>query len=368
MSQLRNLALSGVAVALVMGAGASKSFAVEPGDFQATLRGATIGIPLGAAPPPGIYAGLEDFIGPNGVGQGQNSAGAGANGGRGLTVFGAAIAPSLVWAPGWKFFNGDVVFAVVQPFFTVAGLGTNGSGGPISTEPIDFGSASFFENVHNTVFSGADSWNLGQGWHGSLGFSVQGPDGSQDNGTLNQDYWTFSPTAALAYFSKDWKITANFEYDIHTASAGHTGTYAALASLTGVSAFAAPGDGYTTGNQAFLDWAAEYKIGKWSVGPAGYFKWQTTSDSPGGGFTCASLAANPMFGPSLSCGHATDIALGGIVGYDIGGGAELETIFTDSVYTRDDFKGTSIFERLSFKLWGPDAAASPMKPILGKAQ
>jgi hypothetical protein len=355
---------------------ASQSFAVEPGDFQATLRGVTIGIPLGAAPPPGFYSSIETFTGPNGVGVGQNSAAAGANSGRGLTVFGQAESLSLVWSTGYNVLGGSLVLAAIEPFFTVAGLGTQATATvpTVGTPPMDFSTASFFENWHNTVWASSVSWNWKNGWFTSLGFNFQGPDGSQYNGTLNQDYWTFSPTAAVAYLSKEWKIAVNAEYDIHTASAGHTGTYAALAALTGVSGFATPGIGYTTGNQLFIDWSAEYKWGKFSFGPAGYFKFQTTADTPGSGtlfnepgvaITCASLAADPAFGPSLSCGRAEDIALGGIASYDFGP-AELQTWVTDSVYTRDDFSGWSVFTRLSFKLDG--FGAPPPPPMATKAQ
>ncbi len=90
---LTKTTLYGAIAAAGLFAATAPSFAVEPGDFQATLRGSTIGIPAGALPPPGLYGGLETFVGPNGVGKGQNSAAEGANGGNGLTVFGEAIAP-----------------------------------------------------------------------------------------------------------------------------------------------------------------------------------------------------------------------------------------------------------------------------------
>ena len=373
MTRLTRTGLGGLAAALVVAGAVSKSLAAEPGDFQADLRGDMIGVSLGAAPPPGLYAGVLTFIGPNGVGEGQNGAAAGAGPhGKGLTVFGAAVDPDLVWATGWKFLGADVTFTAIQPFFTVAGLSTNcvpAGGLCVGSEPIAFGSGYglFFENIHNTIWSSALSWDLGNGWHASTGFNFQGPDGSQYNGTLNEDYWTFSPTAALAYLSQNWKVTVNFDYDFHTASAGHTGTYAALASnVPGLpAAYSAPGIGYVGGEQAYIDWAAEYKTGKWAFGPAGYFKWQTTSDQPGSGWTCAALSASPLYGPSLSCGRATDIALGGIVGYDLGM-ADFQVIATDSVYTQDAFSGWSIFTRLSFELWAPEAAAPAPTPILGK--
>ncbi|MFY9692416.1 MAG: hypothetical protein WA776_16680 [Xanthobacteraceae bacterium] len=376
---LTKTTLYGAIAAAGLFAATAPSFAVEPGDFQATLRGSTIGIPAGALPPPGLYGGLETFVGPNGVGKGQNSAAEGANGGNGLTVFGEAIAPSLLWSTGWNLFGGNVGFVVVQPFFTVAGLQTNCTAtvaGCVGSPPIAFGAGAgaFFENVHNTVWQAIDSWNWKNGWFTSLGFALQGPDGSQYNGTLNQDYWTFSPTAAVSYIDKNWKNSINFEYDIHTASKGHTGSYAAVAfNVPGAPAFVAPngcvgfqcaGSGYTTGDQLFIDWNVLYRYGKLEFGPVGYLKFQTTADSPGSGYTCATLAAT--YGQSLGCGRAEDIALGGEIGYDFGP-AELEVWATDSVYTKDDFSGASVFTRLSFKLEDPSPKPAATAPMVSKS-
>lgn len=396
MKLLTRTTLYGSIAAAALFAAAAPSFAVEPGDFQATLRGATIGIPAGALPPPGLYGGLSTFIGPNGDGVGQNGAAAGAGPyGKGLTVFGSAIVPSLLWSTGWNLFGGNIGFVVVQPFYTVAGLSTNCQpivgGNCIGSPPVGFGGfltpsgpsgAAFFENVHNTIWQVIDSWNWKNGWFTSLGFALQGPDGSTYDGTLNQDYWTFSPTAAISYIDKNWKLSANLEYDIHTDSRGHTGSYAAIAFNTSANAnlgaaltapngcvgFQCPGIGYHTGDQLFIDWNALYRWGKLEIGPVGYFKFQTTSDSPGSGYTCAQLAASPFYGPSLSCGRAEDIALGGEIGYDFGP-AELEVWATDSVYTRDDFKGASIFTRLSFKLDNPAPAPAPAPaaPMVSKS-
>jgi hypothetical protein len=328
------------ALALVMVAG--QGFAEETGDFNATLRGATIGIPLGAAPPPGVYADLLTFTGIDGRGTGQAA---------GTTVFGQAWSPALVWAPGWKFMGGSYTAAVIQPFFVVAAVSSDPSG-PIafnSGVPGNGGLATsnaWFENMHNTIFTQSLSWGLAPGWFGSLGFGIQGPDGSIYNGTLNQDYWTYSPKAALAYLGKDWHLAVNFDYDIHTASAGHTGTFAAL-QAAGVPGIAAMGVGYVSGQQAFVDWSATYHMGKWEMGPVGYFKWQTTADRPGNGFTCATIA--------IPCGNDTDIALGALVGYNFGP-VNFQTWVTKSIYTRDDFGtgGLSVWTRMSFRLWGVD--------------
>jgi hypothetical protein len=379
MTGLGRTTLCGSVAGLALFVAAGQGFAVEPGDFQATLRGVTMGIPLGAAPPPGFYFDLETFMGPNAAGVGQNSAAAGAVGGKGLTVFGQALIGSLVWSTGWNVLGGNVTFAAIQPFFTVAGLQTQCTQtavGCVGSAPIAFGAGAgaFFENIHNTIWSSSVSWNYHNGWFTSAGLNIQGPDGSQYEGTLNQDYWTFSPTFAVAYLSKDWQLSANFDYDIHTASEGHTGSYAALANNVpglpalvapnGCVGFACPGIGYTGGQQLFIDWAAKYNVTpKWQVGPVGYFKFQTTDDTPGSGYTCAALSANPAYGPSLSCGKATDIALGGMVGYNLGP-ANIGLYVTDSVYTRDDFDGWSIFTRVSFKL--DDGTPPSSKPLITK--
>ena len=58
MTRLRNVVLGGLA-ALAIGGVASSALAEETGSFQNRLNGATIGLPLGALPPPGLYTGLE---------------------------------------------------------------------------------------------------------------------------------------------------------------------------------------------------------------------------------------------------------------------------------------------------------------------
>jgi hypothetical protein len=238
--------------------------------------------------------------------------------------------------------------------------------------------------VHNTIFASAVSWNWKNGWFTSLGFDFQGPDGSTYNGTTNQDYWTFSPTAAVSYIDKFWKATVNMEYDFHTASRGSTGSFAGFQNNVALGALApvvaaetvspigcvglnCPGIGYTSGQQLFIDWSAEYKWGKLSFGPAGDFKFQTTSDRPGQGWTCPALTTNPFYGTEgLVCGRATVISLGGIIGYNFGP-AELDVYAVQDVYDKDDFRGTKIFTRVTFKLDNPAPAASP-EPMIGKAQ
>ena len=58
MTRLRQIAMAGLA-AIAIGGVASSASAMETGTFQNRLNGATIGLPLGAVPPPGLYTGLD---------------------------------------------------------------------------------------------------------------------------------------------------------------------------------------------------------------------------------------------------------------------------------------------------------------------
>jgi hypothetical protein len=220
-----------------------------------------------------------------------------------------------------------------------------------------FTGATFYPERANTwVNPVALSWSFGSGWFANAGFALHIPNGSNYNNTANPDYLTYEPHAAVTYFADGWNLTANFVYDFNAASAGHTGAFAG----TPLAAF---GRGYRSGDQAFLDLTTTKKIGNWEIGPVAYFMWQTTPDRPGGGYSCSTLAATTQ--SLVTCGRATDYAIGGLIGYDFGPVA-LKTFFTDSVYTRDNVGGLAVWTKLSFRLWGPEAPASAANPFIRK--
>ena len=109
--------------------------------------------------------------------------------------------------------------------------------------------------------------------------------------------------------------------------------------------------GYTSGNELFGDLTALYKIGKWQIGPVAYFEAQTTADRPGNGVTCT---------PAL-CGYQSQIALGGLVGYDFGPVA-VQMWFDDTVECRNAICGLDVWGRMTFKIWGPETN----KPVTSK--
>jgi Putative MetA-pathway of phenol degradation len=120
-----------------------------------------------------------------------------------------------------------------------------------------------------------------------------------------------------------------------------------------------PGMGYTTGNYLFIDWTATKKFGKWEIGPVGFFKFQTTSDSPGGinpatgsAWTCAQLTAAKL----PTCGKDTNIGVGLLVGYDFGP-VDMKFIYSNGFYSSDAIDaptGSTFFIKTSFRLWSPD--------------
>ena len=127
MTRLRNIVLGGIA-ALAIGGVAGSATAMESGTFQNRLNGATIGLPLGAAPPPGLYTGLETaYLGVNGGSGGiaSDNQCAAVSGGGCANLPAIAQAVPLLWVPGWNFLGATYSASVVQAFymFTACGNG-----------------------------------------------------------------------------------------------------------------------------------------------------------------------------------------------------------------------------------------------------
>jgi Putative MetA-pathway of phenol degradation len=313
---------------------ASESFAIEGSDFTNYLRGATQGLPLGALPPPGIYGAF-----------GLNATGLGPSPGKGnQTIPGAATAPSfgygvsLLFVPGWTFLGATYGASVVQGMY----LGTAES----SVNP-PFATSSVNSQLANTNITPISlSWNLSHGWFVAAAVTIVPPDGSQWHSTLASvdlnPYWTIAPGAAVSYLDANWLASANFRYDINTASRGVT----MAAPFIGSAA-----NGFISGNELFGDFTVLYKIGKWQIGPVAYFEAQTNVDRPGGGVACT---------PAI-CGFQSQVAVGGLVGYDFGPVA-VQLWFDDTIECQNAVCGLDVWGRMSFRIWAPEAP----KPLVAK--
>jgi hypothetical protein len=325
----------GAAAALVMSCAASESFAVELGDLTNYVRGSTQGLPLGALPPPGLYGGFS--IGATGLGSSP---------GKGNQFTGVATNPvfgfgqSLLWVPGWTLLGASYGASIAQgEYFATFATSINP---PFAASGING------PELINTNFTPISlSWTLGHGWFFAVALTIVPPDGSRWASTasdinINPDYWTFAPGWALSYVDAGWLLSANFRYDINTASRGVT---------MGAPFLGPAANGFISGNELFGDLTALYKVGKWQFGPVAYFEAQTTADRPGGGVACT---------PAI-CGFQSQIAVGALVGYDFGPVA-VQAWFDDTVECQNAICGLDVWGRMTFKIWGPEAP----KPLVSK--
>jgi hypothetical protein len=350
MTRLKHLALGGLA-ALAMTGVASSAYAIESGSFQ-YLPGASIGIPAGAAPPPGLYTGLETNYGPVG-GMYGNYGGTGSGGPQGTQLGAFVDIVPVVWSTGWNVLGASYSVAVIQPFVTAV-VGNAGGGTNACTAVPALGGLSpnslcaWQEMFINTIFQPVNlSWNLGGGWFASAAFSFQAPEGSRYPGVANPDYWAYIPGAAISYLSSSWTLSANFAYLVYGPSAG-------VATNLGGTAF---GNGYVSGQEITGDFTALYKLGKWSFGPVGYFIAQTTNDSAGG----AGCGSAILVATGSGCGKQQAVAAGGLIGYDFGP-VDVQVWVTDTFANQDDAYGWGIWSRVGFRLWAPEAP----KPLVAK--
>ncbi len=358
---------------LVLVLGNQKVSATEPGSFTNLLFGATMGAPIGAAPPPGLFFNNSFFYFPMAHGAGNAGCGAGCT----TRYNGAVDAATLTWSTGLTFLGG-----VYFPTISTVGYGVAATttpyppGGGVGASPI-------FNNALNLVVGNTYvnpinfSWKIGNVplfVNAGLGFVA--PIGTTYAGSPMPDYWTIRPHVAISYLGDGWNLTANMTYDINTASTGNTGTYQTVALKPGTSAFlssfltgpANPGRGYTSGNLFYLDLTSTKKFGSWEVGPVGYVQYQTTSDSPGGvnpatgsAWTCSQLTAAAL----PSCGRSVNIGAGLLVGYNFGP-VDMKLMYVTGLYAQDAVRPTSeIILKTSFRLWEPDAAPSK-KPYYTK--
>jgi hypothetical protein len=273
-----------------------------------------------------------------------------------------AQAVPLLWVPGWNFLGATYSASVVQAFYTFVACGGPGTTGGNcgGGTPISGGG---FVYTNTFIQPIALSWKVGGGWFIGAAFSFTPPDGTRQSGTPNPDYWTFEPSLAFSYLGNNWVASANFFYDINTRSQGVCCT---------------PGANITSGNALYGDLTALYKIGKWSVGPVGYFETQTTNDTgactvttttptvvttttpPGTTVTRAGATTT-----SSICGRYQTAAAGALVGYDFGP-VDLQLWVTDSFVgqnTPQGVGGLNVWSRIGFKIWGFE---QPVAPLVSK--
>ena len=354
-------------------AGLGQALASEPANLGNFLPGNTMGAPIAAAPPPGLWFASTAFYLPMVSGNGNANCGPGCK--ERYNAVGATV--NLTWGSGWKFLGADY-YPTIQTgaFQATATVLPYPPGGGVLQSPI-YGNI-FDHEIANLYVNPLNfSWNLGKGLYVAAGLGFVAPTGSTYAGSLVPDYWTIRPHAAVSYLGEGWNLTVSALYDINTASEGRTGLYQIIARNPATApAFAAfltgpanPGRGYTSGNYLYVDWTATKKFGSWEVGPVGFFKFQTTDDSPGGinpatgsAWSCAQLTTAKF----PTCGKDVNIGAGLLIGYNFGP-VDMKFIYANAFYSRDTVgsnTGSEFFLKTSFKLWSPDEPSK--KPLITK--
>ena len=297
--------------------------------------GALIGSSAGV-PPPGIYMFNQVFtyqsnlVGPLTNVIGNNTG-----------VHAAVDVQGFVFVPGWTFLGATYDAVIAQPFVMF------GVSGPLNLNP-NFPSEN--GGMHNTFIAPVElSWKLGtSGFAVKSGLGMYVPDGTVQGPTglnnVGNPWWTFQPELIVSYLGGGWNLTAAMFVEINTQNSI---------------------DHYTTGDIFHVDFTATKTIGKWTVGPVGYYVAQVTDDK------CPALTCTVPGGTLGNAQRFHLFALGGLVEYNFGpasfsvwatqeissGARNAALPITADVSTIT--RGMTVFGTLSYRIWAPEEPAKP---------
>jgi hypothetical protein len=307
---------------LIAGAGALAftAFAGEAwalGDSTPYLPGVSVGIPIGALPPPGFYASDDNVIFNGGLRNGSGDVVHGVN------LNGYLNIPSILWVPTWQplaGMNATIAFDAVQPYNFVA---VSGGAGP--------GLAGFF----NTIVGANVSWNFAPIFvKAGLGLYIQ--DG--DWHTVANHTWTFEPDLAVTWLSNGWNLTVHGVMDFQTED--DRGNF-----------FGLPAH-YQSGDVLYIDVTAGKSIGKWSFGVGGNFTQQVNNDHISSTLACNGVTLSSCDTPAIpglvSKGRQLQqILVGPYLGYNFGP-AEVNAKILSGVHAENAFNATFYHIGFSF--------------------
>ncbi|MEK9280898.1 MULTISPECIES: transporter [unclassified Bradyrhizobium] len=255
------------------------------------------------------------------------------------TGFQAAVdVQGFLFVPGWTVLGATYDAVVVVPFVTQS------AGSPLNAQA---------SGMYNTYIVPAElSWKIADtGFQVKTGLGMFVPDGTitgpGGTGNIGKPYWTFQPEAIVSYLKDGWNLSAAIYGEFNTANR-----------ITG----------YRTGNILHADFTATKTIGNWTFGPVGYYVGQVSNDK-----------SSAYYGNLIQNANRYDIwSVGGLVGYNFGP-ANFSVWATQEVSARASgataggpvdvsgiAKGFTALATLSFRLWGPDEAPVPKRPLIHK--
>lgn len=260
----------------------------------------------------------------------------------GVSIDAGVNLPVLVWSTPWNFLGGHLEVLGTAPEVALS-YGFSGANGP-------FTNGNSARAFYGPAGLAGLAWDLGGGFTfsnfvggfipvntavGSIGglSTTTGGLGLGATGGLGGDFWTFIEAASIAWNHDGWALSANGYY-------GHSGNEVG----------GAQNSLHTQPDTLSVDFAATKHLGKLEIGLVGY-----------GSTDISSAAWNTYAVPGQAFAtthYQSQLALGGLVGYDFGGA-------TGQVYvTRDVFENnytgydTRIWGRVIVPLWvAPKPAA-----------
>lgn len=208
-----------------------------------------------------------------------------------------AMAPAwFIWSTPWTIGGGRVLFDAVVPY---ADLSIRG--GP------------HFSGFGNPLVEGQLKWALGGGWFGGFQAGVHLPVQSD----VGHDWAAFQGAAAVSYLKDGWNLSA-------------------------ATAFGTGRSGLTGGPDWWnLDLTATRKFDKVEVGAIA--------------FASADLSA-----PYAGYSKQSQIAVGGLVGYDFGPVNVQVKVTTDIAESNYGGHDTRVWANVTIPLWNPKPASAPV--------
>lgn len=283
---------------------ANHAQAREPGVPTSVPPGNTMGAPMGANPPPGLYFsnrnGFWDAVVYNNdgdkIGQ-QNMV--------------TSTAAQIIWVPDITVLGGTF------RAYTTIPLMLNEQTREDPFPPSMQGTEREFALSNIEIAPIALSWQLSPGIFASAGLSIFAPTGKFDpEEAVNTggDFWTLAPSAAISYLRNGWNLTANGWYFFNTESRDTD---------------------YQSGQEFLLNLTAMKDFGDWSVGPVGYWRVQTTADENNGDYYGGAVA------------DKAEQAAAGLGVTHRFGAVETNVNFTRDFYVRNAAGGNKLWVNLS---------------------
>lgn len=254
----------------------------EPGVSPTIPPGATMGVPIGASPPPGLY-----FSSRSGYSDTRLKDGNGNDLGADVTIKDTAL--QFVHVPGIKLWGGDYKAMVLVPYLHLdqslsaplgSGNARDGAIGNVEIRPLDL------------------SWQIEPGVFVSAGFSIHAPTGQWEASepiSTGGNFWTIAPSLGFSYLRDGWNASAHALWFTNTRNKDND---------------------YRSGDEIGVNLTLFKDVGGVQIGPVAYYRQQIAEDDNDGA----------AYGGAVQ-GKAKQLALGLGVPRNFGG-TEVNVIYT----------------------------------------